>query len=955
LPKSQKQTPFSFIPKFVSKSPFFVLFLPIQEVYEHASISHADKTKGQMNESEAITHEDDNLSPEEEISQLIDKQYLFTESIYAHLPIGIEIYDSKGVLRAINDHALRMYGVDDRNSVINHVNLYNSPYVNAELLGKIQRGEEIALEFEYDFDKINSKAYFTTHNQNTMIYGVQIVAIRNKKGTLIGHILLANDVTNMKETEFRTEESKKNLEMAMDASNMSSWVYDVHKKELSPLYGTPIVKAPMTLETLLENVHPQDRTPLQQQFSQLVDKEIQLGQITIRYYNEQEQQYRYYESRMRLSSEHLGKLLIIGTELDVTKKIQMAKEAQDLIAKRELAMRVSNIVHWDFDVRTQKFKAYNDPINDYVSDKLVTVEEYMNTIHPEDRSASYDAIQSMLSGSDITIDFTCRLQTKHDDSWQYNNIIGVPFERDEEGNIIRFTGFRQNISKLHKLNEELEERNYKMQLTFKTVGMSYWDFDAPNRLFRAFNDPVNDFDPEKNITPEEYLNTAHPDDLDCIHKNLNHMIEGTDKDFNFKYRSKTKWDKDWQTWLVTGIQVERNKKGRVIRYTGIKYNNTEWENVTRELKELKEKAELSDKLKSAFLANMSHEIRTPLNAIVGFSELMASCDDPDEKNEYLGIIQSNNELLLRLINDILDLSKIEAGILERKREKFNMPKIANELYAMILQKITNPDIEFRLDNSGPDCCVFLDRNRLKQVWMNFLTNAVKCTKSGYIKMGYSIEREGIRIYVEDSGVGIPKELQNRLFGRFQKLNEFAQGTGLGLAISKAIIEGAGGEIGCTSVPGSGSTFWAWIPCEMHLHEEIAATIPQTPKQQISLNGINEKDLKILLAEDNDSNYLLVQHILKNYDLTRVLTGADAVNKIRDEHFDIVLMDMKMPVMGGLEATRKIREFDTAIPIIALTANAFDTDKISAIDAGCNAFLTKPLKKSELLEIFATKW
>lgn len=150
-------------------------------------------------------------------------------------------------------------------------------------------------------------------------------------------------------------------------------------------------------------------------------------------------------------------------------------------------------------------------------------------------------------------------------------------------------------------------------------------------------------------------------------------------------------------------------------------------------------------------------------------------------------------------------------------------------------------------------------------------------------------------------------------------------------------------------------FLAGIPCEMHLHEEIAATIPQTPKQQISLNGINEKDLKILLAEDNGRNYLLVQHILKNYDLTPVLTGADAVNKIRDEHFDIVLMDMKMPVMGGLEATRKIREFDTAIPIIALTANAFDTDKISAIDAGCNAFLTKPLKKSELLEIFATKW
>lgn len=131
---------------------------------------------------------------------------------------------------------------------------------------------------------------------------------------------------------------------------------------------------------------------------------------------------------------------------------------------------------------------------------------------------------------------------------------------------------------------------------------------------------------------------------------------------------------------------------------------------------------------------------------------------------------------MRLINDILDLSKIESGILERKRETFNLAKVCNELYTMIQPKITNPDVEFQMDNSGPDCWIFLDRSRLKQVWMNYLTNAVKCTKSGYIKMGYSIEREGIRIYVEDSGVGIPEELQERVFGRFQKLNEFAQGT-----------------------------------------------------------------------------------------------------------------------------------------------------------------------------------
>ena len=428
------------------------------------------------------------------------------------------------------------------------------------------------------------------------------------------------------------------------------------------------------------------------------------------------------------------------------------------------------------------------------------------------------------------------------------------------------------------------------------------------------------------------------------------MLKGTDKDFSFKYRSKTKWDEEWQNYIITGIQAERNKMGKVLRYTGVRFNNTKWEKVTEELKALKEKAEISDRLKSAFLANMSHEIRTPLNAIVGFSELLANCDDGDDKEEYVNIIQSNNELLLRLINDILDLSKIESGILERKREKFDLSKVCSELYMMIQPKITNPNVKF-LMSPGPDCQIFLDRNRLKQVWMNFLTNAVKCTSSGHIHMGYSVEKEGVRFYVEDTGVGIPLELQNRIFGRFQKLNEFAQGTGLGLAISKAIIEAAEGEVGFTSIPGSGSTFWGWVPCQIEMPKECSSSnVAGQSQGRMPVNRMDKGSLKILVAEDNDSNYLLVLNILRGYGLTRVVNGVEAVNKVREEHFDFVLMDMKMPVMGGLEAVRKIREFNKEVVIIALTANAFDTDRIDSLDAGCNEFLTKPLKRKLLLDI-----
>lgn len=903
-----------------------------------------------MERLETQTCNGDSTSFEKEMLALLDEQIFLTDSVFARLPMGVEIYDASGILRCLNERARLMYGVK-LDAVINKVNLFESPYVDEALLARIQSGDDIVLEFEYDFDRMN-KEYFHTSNKDTIIYEVKIVPITNKQGTIVGHILLTNDVTSTKEAEYRTEESKKNLEMAMEAANMSSWVYDVYKMKFGILHGNSVFKSGMSLEQLLPMLHPQDCAPLRELFSRLINKEVLQGQLTVRVFNEQEGEFRHYESRMRLSTEHFGKLQIVGTLLDVTEKLRMAKKTQDLLVKRELAMKVNDIVHWDFNVQMQTFEAYNDPVNDYASDKLVSLEEYLNVIHPEDRSLVNDALQSMLLGRNMNINLTCRIQTRHDDTWQYCNITGVPFEFGESGDVIRYTGFRQNISKLHQLNEELKERNYKMELTFKTVGMSYWDYDVKTRQYRSFNDPVNDFNPEKAIMPEDYLKAAHPEDTERVRENIVGMSAGQYKEFSLQYRSRTKWDQDWQTLIVTGLPSERDKKGNIIRYTGIAFNNTKWEKMAQELKEMKDKAELSDRLKSAFLANMSHEIRTPLNAIVGFSELLVDSDDPDEKKEYWHIIESNNDLLLRLINDILDLSKIESGIIDRKRERFNLTQLCNELYVMMRSKIPNADVELVQDNPCPECWIFLDSNRLKQVWMNFLTNAVKYTRSGYIRMGYSVEKDGIRFYVEDTGTGIPKELQDRVFGRFQKLNEFVQGTGLGLAISRAIVEAAGGEIGFTSEQGIGSTFWAWVPCEIFQHGDVGCPETSLPNRRPVFSEDSDRKLKILVAEDNDSNFLLVRNILKDYDLLRVTNGVEAVEEIRNGKFDFVLMDLKMPVMDGLVATRKIREFNSDIPIVALTANAFDTDRASAMDAGCNAFLPKPVKRKQLFELLS---
>ena len=232
-----------------------------------------------------------------------------------------------------------------------------------------------------------------------------------------------------------------------------------------------------------------------------------------------------------------------------------------------------------------------------------------------------------------------------------------------------------------------------------------------------------------------------------------------------------------------------------------------------ELRKAKDKAEESDRLKSAFLANMSHEIRTPLNAIVGFSNLLAETDDPVEKQEFIHIISTNNELLLQLINDIIDMAKIESGSLDFTYSQIDINELMEEICSQMILKNKSEAVSISFDEKLPQCLIYTDRNRLMQVMINFLTNALKFTPEGAVSFGYTIEESGkaIRFYVKDTGIGIPQDKKDKIFDRFVKLNTFAQGTGLGLPICAMIAEKFGGSIGVESEEGKGSLFWLSIP------------------------------------------------------------------------------------------------------------------------------------------------
>ena len=398
--------------------------------------------------------------------------------------------------------------------------------------------------------------------------------------------------------------------------------------------------------------------------------------------------------------------------------------------------------------------------------------------------------------------------------------------------------------------------------------------------------------------------------------------------------------------IVQTLKALVPMEGRKPLLIGISWDITNLQNIEQELIKARIKAEQSDRLKSAFLANMSHEIRTPLNAIVGFSQLLPSAETTEEKKLYSGIINQNSDILLQLINDILDLSKIEAGTLEYIKRSMNLGEVCRTIYTVHKERVKE-GVTLVFDNEEEDLLMEGDQNRIMQVITNFLTNASKFTYEGEIRFGFGRMDKDIRVYVKDTGIGIESEKVDHIFERFVKLNSFAQGTGLGLSICRMIIEKIGGEIGVTSELGKGSTFYFTIPYEETGEHGKFFKESKVVSKGNTVNRVQQIK-KILVAEDVESNFILLKNLIgREYTLLWAKDGVEAIEMYKQYQPDLILMDVKMPRMDGLEATHIIRSYSKEIPIIALTAYAFEADKELALEMGCNDFVAKPILERAL--------
>lgn len=522
-----------------------------------------------------------------------------------------------------------------------------------------------------------------------------------------------------------------------------------------------------------------------------------------------------------------------------------------------------------------------------------------------------------------------------------------------------------DITELKKAEEELRRSEARWQFALEGAGDGVWDWNAEtNHVFFSprWKSMIGFQNHEIGDTLDEWDSRIHPDDRDSVFRALNRHLAGETPLYISEHRLRCK-DGSYKWILDRGKVIERSPDGKPLRAIGTHSDITERKEMEQAIVEARERAEVANRAKSRFLANMSHEIRTPLNGVIGMSRLLQFTDLTEEQREYVENLDISAQNLMSVINDILDLSKIEAGRFDLDCTEFSLRKSIEDVVISLYPGIRDKCLTLttHIDTAVPDS-VMGDQVRFKQIILNLLGNAVKFTEEGEIRLTVRVEERTadsvrIRASIADTGIGIAPENLESIFAPFEQadtsIGKRFGGTGLGLAICRQIVGLMGGHLWAESEPGTGSTFHAEIPFLL----QRGKTEPlREPARRLPAQAAHS--LSILVAEDTRINRLVVTGLLGKlgHSCTCVENGREAVEAWRTGRFDCILMDIRMPVMDGEEAAAMIREQETEgerTCIIALTAHSLKEDRERLLAGNFDGYLSKPLEAEQLVDLLAT--
>ena len=513
----------------------------------------------------------------------------------------------------------------------------------------------------------------------------------------------------------------------------------------------------------------------------------------------------------------------------------------------------------------------------------------------------------------------------------------------------------RDISTRKEVIRQIEDEKARLKTILETVPEMIWLKDR-NGIYLSCNQKFTEFN---SITEQKLIGKS---DLEIYTKELAEFyyqkdLEVIEKNEEIRFvcwaESTTK-DKHILTETIKAPMYGAD--GEVVGVLGVSRDISEIKKAEQKLKAALEKAKESEKLKSLFLANMSHEIRTPMNAILGFSELLVDSElEEVERLQYVNIIQNSGSRLLQIIDDIVDISKLELNQVAIKKSKFNLCELLYERVEAFKSEdnlLSKPEVDLYLKCTEKDKFLNIntDRNRVQQILDNLISNAIKFSITGKIEVGFMLkeseEQSFIEVFVSDQGIGIPKEKQEVIFERFRQGNEddFIDGTGLGLTISKAFVELLGGRIWFDSEQGRGSTFYFTIPLILDDNEHSILSRKNIPHE-----NLNHK--RILIAEDDYNSYLYVKKLFEgeNVEITHAENGVEMMNQINTNTPDLLIIDMNIPGSDGLECIEELKKREVGTKVIAQTAYALKGEEDKCRQAGCHGYLTKPFSKAQLFE------
>ncbi|MGL4518611.1 MAG: ATP-binding protein [Phocaeicola sp.] len=596
------------------------------------------------------------------------------------------------------------------------------------------------------------------------------------------------------------------------------FMYDEVNRKHYKYANNQFIPSSFSLEESEKLIHPEDIEQYKQDYSNIITGATDECISRVRIYNNEQKAYENFKNVVRPIKKSNGKVThYVYIQQNETEYKHLIHKQKELIESLYMALKSAKIVRWVRD-EEKKIITFTDS---NTNETIFSFNDMKNLFQREEEYAQFEEFIKNLS-SEETNSIILPLRLTENENHKLQEICALAV-KNKKGETVSTYGIARDLTETLEYQNKLKEKIQLLETIEECMPVGISIYNKEGKLQSSNEEAARALGIDRIKAKSEAISLFQG--TDPLTPTIFSLQAGESIQMNATYHELTEYIKPWIVpekphgeYFDIRCTPIVSEQGEIQGYLSICIDLTEELKNQETLRSAKEKAEASEKLKMNFLANISHEIRTPLNAIIGFSDLLQTTENPEEKATFVEIIKNNNALLLGLISDILDLSKIESGTLDLTPKRFDLCIAIEEVYNQFKSTCQNQQLELLLHNPYQECLVTLDEERCLQILSNFLHNALKFTPKGHIRMGCEYRENGIVLFTEDSGIGIPAEKKDLLFKHFAKLDEFSQGAGLGLTICKAIAQAMGGKVGVKSNEGEGSIFWAWIPCEAAIKE-----------------------------------------------------------------------------------------------------------------------------------------